>query len=144
MGHTSFSLQLYVNIDGKDTQIMLEPVYFHLDSTSKCMCESMKAVAEDFVSSYSCTITNDECTELQCTVEDSILESLTMTISQCDHPPTVILQMAVNNKTHTVPVTGSISKLLDHAGNIVTVSLQHYDYSIDLAVSAELLSSFLQ
>ena len=68
-------------------------------------------------------------------MEDSILESLTVTISQCDHPPTVILQVAVNNKTHTVTVTGSISKLLDHAGNIVTDSLKHYDYSIDLAVS---------
>ena len=87
---------MYADRDGEDTETLVDPIYFPLHP-ARCMCESMKAVAEDFVSSYSCTITNDECTELECTVEDSVLESLTMTISQCDDPPTVILQFVINS-----------------------------------------------
>ena len=56
-------LQFYIERDGEDPQIIMDPVYFPLHPAT-CMCESMKAVAEDFVSSYSCNITNDECTEL--------------------------------------------------------------------------------
>ena len=99
------------------------------------MCESMQAITEDFVSSYSCTLTNDECTELQCTVKDSVFENLTMSISQCDDPLTVTLRVVVDNRTYTVTVTSPKSRLLDPAGIILTVGLWSYDYSIDLEVS---------
>ena len=113
----------------------MDPVYFPLHP-ARCMCESMNAVAEDFVSSYSCTITNDECTELQCAVEDSIVESLTITISQCDDPPTVILQFVASNRTNTLPLTRSTIKALEGVGVTAVVELWHYDYSIDLLVSS--------
>ena len=102
------------------------------------MCESMKAIAEDFVSSYSCTLTNDEYTELQCTVKDGVLESLTMSISQCDDPPTVTLKVVVDNRTYTMTVTSATSRLFDPAGIVVAFGLWSYDYSIDLEVSVEL------
>ena len=102
------------------------------------MCESMQAVAEDFVSPYSCTLINDECTELQCTVKGSVLESLTMSISQCDDPPTVTLKVVVDNRTYTMTVTSATSRILDPAGIILTVGLWSYNYSIDLEVSVEL------
>ena len=101
------------------------------------MCESMQAIREDFASSYSCTLTNDECTELQC-VKNSVLESLTMSISQCDDPPTVTLKVVVDNRTYTMAVTSPTSRLLDHTGIVLTVGLWSYDYSIDLEVSMEL------
>ena len=112
----------------------MDPVYFPLHP-ARCMCESMKAVAADFISSYSCNITNDECTELQCAVEDSVLESLTMTISQCDDPPTVTLQVAASNRTYTLPMARSTVKTLEDVGVTVAVYLWHHDYSIDLLVS---------
>ena len=106
------------------------------------MCESMKAAAEDFVSSYSCTLTNDECTELLCTVKGSVLESLTMSISQCDDPPTVTLKVVVDNRTYTMTVTSATSRLFDPAGIVLTVGLWSYDYSIDLEVSMELYRAY--
>ena len=116
---------------------MKPAAYFPL-RPARCMCESMKAVVEDFVSSYSCTLTNDECTELQCTVKDSVLESLKMNISQCDDPLTVTLKVVVDNRTYTMTVTSPTSRLFDPAGIILTVGLWSYDYSIDLEVSIKL------
>ena len=100
------------------------------------MCESMKAVAADFTSSYSCNVTNDECTELQCAVEDSVLKSLTITIMQCNDPPTAILQVGTNNnRTYTLHMAGSSFKFLRPTVVTVTGAFLYYTYSADLMVS---------
>ena len=114
----------------------MDPVYFPLHP-ARCMCESMKAVAADVISSYSCTITNDECTELQCAVEDSVLESLTITIMQCNDPLTaLLLQLGTNNnRTHSLHVTGSFFFALRPTDVSGTGLFLYYTYSADLMVS---------
>ena len=100
------------------------------------MCDSMQAVAEDMylLVASSCNTTNDECTELLCTVEDSTLQQVTMSISQCDNPPTLTLGMVVNGQSYTTDLTDNTTTPLDGFGVTLIYTVWYYDYSMDIQV----------
>ena len=101
------------------------------------MCDSMQAVAEDmyWLNSSSCNKTNDECTsELLCTMEDSALQQVTMSISQCDNPPTLTLGMVANGQSYTTELTDNTTRALGDFGVTVIYTVWYYDYSMDIQV----------
>ena len=129
-------LQLYVDRPGQGRQTLVDPVYFPL-LPGKCMCDSMKAVAEDmyWLNSSSCNTTDAECTgELLCNLEDSALQQVTMSISQCDNPPTLTLGMVVNGQSYPTELTDNTTSALGDLGVTVIYTVWYYNYSMDIQV----------
>ena len=135
LSYLSLSLQLYVDRSGQSTEILLAPVYLPLNP-HECMCNSMEAVAEDIdlLFDSSCNITDEGCTELQCAVDESPVQRLTMNLSQCDTPPTLNFEIVAQDTTYTAPVTGNTTKSLASIGVTVAFTVWYYEYSMDLQV----------
>ena len=136
MGHVfvgSLSSQLYVDRDGQDTETLVDTVYFPLNP-AHCMCDSMQEVAEDIdlLANSTCRIANENCSQLQCTVEQSVLQSVTMNVSQCENPPKVTLTMVVAGNSYSAEVTGNRTETIN--GITVMITVWYYDYSMDLQV----------
>ncbi|CAI8024429.1 hypothetical protein GBAR_LOCUS14183 [Geodia barretti] len=131
--------ELYVDRPGHGRQTLVDPVYFPL-LPGKCMCDSMKAVAEDmyWLNSSSCNTTDAECTgELLCNLEDSALQQVTMSISQCDNPPTLTLGMVVNGQSYPTELTDNTTSALGDLGVTVIYTVWYYNYSMDIQIVAQ-------
>ena len=98
------------------------------------MCDSMQEVAEDIdlLANSTCHTTNNDCSQLQCTVEESALQSVIMNVSQCENPPKVTLTIVAVGTSYNVEVTGNTTRIIN--GITVMITVWYYDYSMDLQV----------
>ena len=99
------SLQLMMqNSNGSiDIRSLFDPVYILLDADD-CMCSSLQEVANNIhnLTSFSCNITDEECTNIQCDVSDSSLRSVGMSVSPCDDPPSLQVNVIVDGETQYI------------------------------------------
>ena len=115
---------------------LFEAVYIPLDPYG-CMCSSMETLAEDVnldisgSTDYNCTA---NCTEVVCEVWDSSLHAVRMTVYQCDQPPSLMVEIAIDGATHAFKVNNNDTVSLGDLGIQLEVMLWHFNYSMDVQV----------
>ena len=120
-----------MNLQG-DPLWLLEAVYVPL-KPADCMCSSMKNIATDIHSvSYICNTAKD-CTQLNCTVNDSPLQSMNLTVYPCDSPPSLDLDVNLWTTVYRTHSSDNTTTVLDN-GVTVKIEIWHYDYSMDIQV----------
>ena len=119
---------------------LFEPVYVPLDP-GDCMCSTMEEAADNIhnLTSFSCSVTDEECTSIRCNVSISPVQSFGMTVSPCDDPPSLQFAMTANDATQSVSVNHNTTIPLNTIPAGLRISIWHFDYSIDVEVSTHSL-----
>jgi hypothetical protein len=60
-----------------------------------------------------------------------------MSISQCDNPPTLTLEMVVNGQSYPTDLTGNRTSALGDLGATAIYTVWYYDYSMDIQIVAQ-------
>ena len=100
------------------------------------MCSSMENVASEihYRTNYNCT-TSDDCTEIQCTVRHSILQSINFIMNSCDHPPSMDVELHMDSDEVTrVHADSNTTTTVDSLNVDLVIDLWQFDYSMDIQV----------
>ena len=123
------------------TLLLFDPVYIPLNP-GVCMCNTMQEVADNIhdLTGFSCDTTDNECNSIRCDESDSSsqslpLQSVGMSVSPCDDPPSLILNVGVNGDTQSITADDNKVVSLSHLDATLRISLWHFDYSMDVEVS---------
>ena len=97
----------------------------------------MQEVADNVydLASFLCRITDEGCTSIQCDVSDSPVQSVGMTVSPCDDPPSLQVNVIVDSDTQYIFANGNKTVSLSDIDDTLRISIWHFDYSMDVEVS---------
>jgi hypothetical protein len=138
--HLGFMLTLHHN-DGSG-QTILTPLYIPLDP-GDCMCSTMEDAADNIhnLTSFSCSVTDEECTSIQCDIADIPGQSVGVTVSPCDDPPSLQFAVIVNGNTQSISADGNKTVSLGEVDADLRIRIWHFDYSMDVELTV--ISDFI-
>ena len=127
---------MYSSREG-ETLSVFDPIFVPLN-TSECMCDSLERIADDvdldigtsIITLYNCT--NPNCSRVVCTVLDSPVQFVNMTVHSCDSPPSIDLSTAISGTAHSYNVDHS--QTISSSGFQMNVDIWHFNYSMDVQV----------
>ena len=93
------------------------------------------------LTSFSCSVTDEECTSIQCDIgiSDVPLQSVGMTVSPCDDPPSLQFAVIANGDTQSISVDHDTTIPLNAIAAELRIRIWHFDYSMDVEVSTHSL-----
>ena len=78
--------------------------------------------------------TDNECTTVRCDVSKSVVESVSITVTSCDDPPSIQLNVHANGHTQSILANDNTTTSLSEVDAELRTKLWHFDYSMDVEV----------
>ena len=101
----------------------------------------MQEVADNIhdLTSFLCNITDEECTSIICNVSVSPVQSFGMSVTPCDDPPSLQVNVIVDGDTQSIFADGNKTVSLRDVDADLRIRIWHFDYSMDVEVSIHLV-----